>query len=247
MGSKSTPGESLGNNSIFSDQDYLNLILSEQMDPGRFRTIAAGSTEFTEEQEKELVRLTERILVIIGANQEDAYSFTGNYASARGIAQFTPTGMKVVWQHYPEAGIPRDFQEATSNHGNAIKAEICLLDFYLAELFSRYPELRGSGFEKYASGACYNGGPGRVSFGLQNFGVSWLNPLLRLKELSQKETLNRSERDEYRWLQRHRSHETYVYLNKLHAIEQFKEKIAAREVPSAVPETNVSTGESLEK
>ncbi len=226
--SRSFPGMSLANSPVFSDEDYYNLILTEQMDPGRFRSIAAGAWEFTDEQTTELTRLADRILVIIGANQEDAYSFTGNYASARGLTQFTPMGMKVVWGQYPDSGIPRDFRDATSNHVSAIKAEICLLDHDLAALASVHPALIGSGVEMPAAGASYNGGPARVRYGLQNFGLAWLHPISRLAELESKSPLRGLERKEYLWLKRYRSHETFIYLNKIHAIQQSQNKLSAR-------------------
>ena len=226
--SRAFPGASLANSPGFSDEDYFNLILTEQMDPGRFRSIASGSFEFNEQQGLDLKRLAERILVIIGANQEDAYRFTGNYASARGLTQFTPMGMSVVWGSYPQAGIPRDFREATSQHLNAIKAEICLLDHDLAGLASSHSALIGSGMEMYAAGAAYNGGPSRVRYGLENFGLAWLNPASRLAELESKGTLVGSQRKELLWLRRNRGHETFVYLNKIHAIRRSHEMTSNR-------------------
>jgi hypothetical protein len=227
VASHAFPGMSIDGVPSFSNEDYFNLILTEQMDPGRFRSIAASNIEFSDEQESELNRLAERILVIIGANQEDAYSFTGNYASARGLTQFTPMGMQVVWSQYPEAEISRDFHEATGSHLSAIKAEICLLDHDLAELTRTYPNLIGSGYEKYAVGASYNGGTKRVHYGLKNFGLDWLHPSLRITGLESRKALTRQERQEYQWLRRYRSHETFVYLNKLYAIEQSQEKLAS--------------------
>ena len=111
---------SLANAPGFSDEDYFNLILTEQMDPGRFRSIAAGTWEFNEQQESELKRLAERILVIIGANQEDAYSFTGNYASARGLTQFTPDGYECRLEQLSasrdSAGFPRSHQPTSERN-----------------------------------------------------------------------------------------------------------------------------------
>jgi hypothetical protein len=231
--SRAFPGMSLANTPAFSDEDYFNLVLTEQMDPGRFGSITAGSWEFTAQQETELTRLGERILVIIGANQEDAYSFTGNYASARGLTQFTPTGMNVVWNRYPEVGIPREFREATSNHLNAIKAEICLLDSDLADLTASHSALLGSGMEVYAAGAAYNGGQKRVRYGLENFGLAWLHPVPRLAELEGKKPMSRLERSEYLWLKRHRSHETFIYLNKIHAIHHSQTRLSADQSPVA--------------
>ena len=165
--------------------------------------------------------------MIIGANQEDAYSFTGNYASARGLTQFTPMGMSVVWSSYPQAGIPRDFREATSQHLSAIKAEICLLDHDLAGLATSHSALIGSGMEMYAAGAAYNGGPKRVRYGLENFGLAWLHPVSRLAELDGRPTLTNLERKELLWLKRNRGHETFVYLNKIHAIQRSQDKLSA--------------------
>ncbi len=236
--SRAFPDISLAIAEGFSDEDYFNLILTEQMDPGRFRSIAAGSGEFTDAQEAELRRLAERILVIVGANQEDAYSFTGNYASARGLTQFTPMGMSVVWTKYPDAGIPRDFREATSNHLHAIKAEICLLDHDLADLAVSHPALIGSGMEVFAAGAAYNGGPSRVRYGLENFGLAWLNPVSRLAELSSRSSLSPAEKRERLWLNRNRFHETFVYLNKIHAIQRSQEKLAANRSLPASDATN---------
>ena len=233
VSSRAFPGMSLANAPGFSDEDYFNLILTEQMDPGRFRSIAAGSWEFNEQQESELKRLAERILVIIGANQEDAYSFTGNYASARGLTQFTPMGMSVVWNGYSEAGIPRDFREATSQHLSAIKAEICLLDHDLAGLATSHSALIGSGMEMYAAGAAYNGGPKRVRHGLENFGLAWLHPVSRLAELDGRAALSNSEKKELLWLRRNRGHETFVYLNKIHAIQRSQEKLSATRAAAA--------------
>jgi len=235
--SRAFPGMSLANAAGFSDEDYFNLILTEQMDPGRFRSIAAGTWEFDEQQESELNRLAQRILVIIGANQEDAYSFTGNYASARGLTQFTPMGMSVVWSSYPQAGIPRDFREATGQHLSAIKAEICLLDHDLAGLSTSHSALIGSGMEMYAAGAAYNGGPKRVRYGLENFGLAWLHPVSRLAELDGRATLSNLERKELLWLKRNRGHETFVYLNKIHAIQRSQDKLSATR-NAGVPDRN---------
>jgi hypothetical protein len=233
--SRAFPGITLADSPAFSDKNYFDLILAEQMDPGRFRSIAAGTWEFNDEQHGQIMRLAERILVIIGANQEDAYRFTGNYASARGLTQFTPVGMGVVWSRYPEAGIPRDFREATGSHVSAVKAEICLLDHDLAELARSHSALIGSGAEMYAASASYNGGPARVRYGLENFGLTWFHPISRLAELQAKGIMSTSERKEYLWLKRHRFHETFIYLNKIHAIQQSRDRLTASR--NASPQT----------
>ena len=68
--------------------------------------------------------------------------------------------------------------------------------------------------------------------------MEWLNPLLRLKELDQKDQLSRSERLEYKWLTRYRAHETYVYLSKMHALEGLQEKLE-------LPRTTENSGEPV--
>lgn len=209
---------------VFTEGDYFNLILAEHMDPESFRAITGQNTALDSTREQRLLRLVNRILVIIGSNQEDAYKFTGNYASARGLTQFTPIGMRVVWNKYTEADISTDFIEATADHLFSIKAEICLLDHYLAEVLRVYPPIGGSGFEKYAAGACYNGGPKNVFYGLRNFGVAWLYPMRRLSEISRKEAPTSREKKELDWLRKNQNHETFIYLNKMHAIERLRSK-----------------------
>ena len=220
----------LENCPVFSHADYFNLILAEHMDPESFRAITGREhTEFDTTRERRLTRLINRILVIIGSNQEDAYKFTGNYASARGLTQFTPIGMRVVWNRYTEADISTDFLEATADHLFAIKAEICLLDHYLSKVVRVHPPLSGTGYEKYAAGACYNGGPKNVFYGLRNFGTGWLYPMRRLSDLGRRESLNRKEKRELEWLKKNHNHETFIYLNKMHAIERIAPRQDAQE------------------
>jgi hypothetical protein len=220
IASQAFPGKSLAGSPAFTDEDYLKVIVTEQMDPGRFYSIVAESVRLSTQQNAELTRLAERILLIVGANREDAYRFTGSCAGARGITQFTPTGMRVVWDNYPAAGISRNFHRATSEHVSAIKAEICLLDKYLAEISVEHPQLLGSGFEKYAAAAAYNGGPERVKYGLEHFGLKWLNPRERRAILSGRQKMTHREQLEYQWLKTNQYHETFIYLMKLHALEQ---------------------------
>jgi hypothetical protein len=190
------------------------------MDPGRFCAIIADNVRLNKTQHTSFIQLAERIFVIVGTNQEDAYRFTGNYAGARGLAQFTRIGMEAVWDNYPDSGISRNFFKATSQHHSAIKAQICLLDHYLGLLAAAYPRLLGSGYEKYAAAAAYNGGPKRVMDGLEQFGMQWLNPRVRLAQLSERKSLTRREKLEYQWLKSNRYHETFVYLMKLQALDQ---------------------------
>ena len=220
VASQAFPGRPLGRSPAFTTEDYLNIILAEQMDPGRFCAIIADNVRLSKTQHASFKQLAERIFVIVGANQENAYRFTGSYAGARGLAQFTRIGMGEVWDNYPDSGITRNFCKATGQHHSAIKAEICLLDLYLAQLAATYPRLLGSRYEKYAAAAAYNGGPKRVMDGLKQFGMPWLNPRARLAQLSGQKDLTRREKLEYQWLKSNRYHETFVYLMKLQALDQ---------------------------
>ena len=97
--------------------------------------------------------------------------------------------------------------------------------------------LIGSGMEMYAAGAAYNGGPKRVRYGLENFGLAWLHPVSRLAELDGRATLTSLERKELFWLKHNRGHETFIYLNKIHAIQRSQEKLSATR-GTAVPDRN---------
>jgi hypothetical protein len=143
--------------------------------------------------------------------------------------------MQVVWNRYTTADISRDFYEATADHLLAIKAEICLLDHYLAEMLRVYPGLGGTWAEKYAAGACYNGGPKNVLYGLRNFGIEWLHPQRRMADLARKGTLSAKERGELEWLRKFRNHETFIYLNKIHAIERLQAKRPEFHAPPEPP------------
>jgi len=231
VSSQAFPGRPLGRSPAFATEDYLNILLAEQMDPGRFCTIIADNVRLNKQQHANFKQLAERIFVIVGANQENAYRFTGSYAGARGLAQFTRVGMGEVWDNYPDSGITRNFCKATSQHHSAIKAEICLLDLYLAQIAAAYPRLLGSRYEKYAAAAAYNGGPKRVMDGLKQFGMQWLNPRARLAQLSGKKQLTRREKLEHQWLKSNRYHETFVYLMKLQALDQASLHKTEKELP----------------
>ena len=57
--------------------------------------------------------------------------------------------------------------------------------------------------------------------------LAWLHPVSRLAELDGRATLSNLERKELLWLRRNRGHETFVYLNKIHAIQRSQEKLSA--------------------
>ena len=57
----------------------------------------------------------------------------------------------------------------------------------------------------------------------------WLGFILYrgLAELDGRATLSNLERKELLWLKRNRGHETFVYLNKIHAIQRSQDKLSA--------------------
>jgi hypothetical protein len=59
-------------------------------------------------------------------------------------------------------------------------------------------------------------------YGMKHFGLQWLNPWKRLSQLSAKKNLTYNEQSEYQWLKQNRLHETFIYLAKMHAIEQIQ-------------------------
>ena len=136
--------------------------------------------------------------------------------------------MRTVWAAYPNVGISLNFIQATSDHISAVKAASCLLDYYLAGLFQAFPDLRNSGLELYAAGAAYNGGPKRVRYGLRYFGLDWLHAP-DYRKLAAKIKQTRTEGIEYQWLRRHRFHETFLCLNKIHAV-RYCERIGRKQL-----------------
>jgi hypothetical protein len=50
--------------------------------------------------------------------------------------------------------------------------------------------------------------------------MQWLNPRVRIAQLSGRKSLTRREKLEYHWLKSNRYHETFVYLMKLQALDQ---------------------------
>lgn len=113
-------------------------------------------TEFQLDPQKTV----EHVLIILGANRENAWLHTCNRSDACGWVQFTPHTYKNVRDGNPEAKLNVDFREGAGDHLNSIMAAILLHKINLDALVKKFgnkivydPEL-----EKYLA-ASYNGAP----------------------------------------------------------------------------------------
>lgn len=124
----------------------------------------------------------ERAQVIIGANQEQAFSTTCNSSSACGWLQFTPSTYATVAKDYPSAKLIKDFKTGAADHNNSMKAAILLYDENLRGLINANGKkiLADPRLEEYLASS-YNGAPRWVYKTLQASILSgiqdWVNAL----------------------------------------------------------------------
>lgn len=144
-----------------------NIILVEHVDPDAF-SVSEDNGRI----------LTERVLVLLGANRERAYRYTGSPAGASGIGQFIkPTYLRLA-QQYPRAGLIKNYQSGTADHVNAIKAMVLFFDSHAKDLgnrITRQDVLRQLGITEEMLAASYNGGPSRVVSSVNRYGLAWLS------------------------------------------------------------------------
>lgn len=181
--SRSSPGAPITEG---ISKDFIrNIILVEHVDPDGFRNATDGGRE-----------LSERVLVIIGANQESAYRYTGSPAGASGLAQFIQPTYKSMVSKYPEARLIKGYNAGMANHANAIKAMVLFFDSHKKEIagkITRPDIVKSLGITEEMLAATYNGGPGKVVRSVNKFGLAWFSNQLRLPRASQifrQETLN---------------------------------------------------------
>lgn len=105
----------------------------------------------------------ERVLVIVGANRENAFAPTCNSVSACGWVQFTPPTYRYMRQLYPSAGLMADFRTGAGDHVNSITAAILLHDSNLKPLIDKFGQkiVNDERLEEYLA-ASYNGSPSWV-------------------------------------------------------------------------------------
>lgn len=146
-----------------------NIVLVEHVDPGWLMVADDGGKS-----------LTERALVIIGANQEWAYRYTNSTAGANGIAQFIESTYDLLVKRYPDAGLIKNRTLGMADHTNAFKAITLLFDNDANDIQSKTeaPATR----EMLA--AAYNGGSTRVIQAVKKHGQTWADSAIFPTETS---------------------------------------------------------------
>lgn len=117
-------------------------------------------TEFQLDPQKTV----ERVLIILGANRENAWKHTCNRSDACGWIQFTPRTYSNIRTSNPAAKLIVDFREGAGNHLNSMMSAMLLHKTNLAPLVKKLGDkiLNDPDLEKYLA-ASYNGAPKWVS------------------------------------------------------------------------------------
>ncbi|MBI2063059.1 MAG: hypothetical protein HYT61_02350 [Candidatus Yanofskybacteria bacterium] len=162
-----------------------NIIVVEHVDPDSFSSATDGGQE-----------LSERVLAVIGANQELAYRYTGSPAGASGLAQFIKSTYDNMVSRYPKAKLIKNYNSGMANHINAIKAMVLFFDSHrkeIADKTTRQDVIKSFGITEEMLAATYNGGPGRVIKSVNKYGLAWLSRQLdfpQTTKIFRLETLN---------------------------------------------------------
>lgn len=167
------------------NKDFIkNIIVVEHVDPDAFRRADDGGKD-----------LTDRVLAIIGANKDRAYSYTGSPAGASGISQFIKSTYTRLGQQYPSAGLIRDYQFGTAHHQNAMEAMVLFFDAHRKDIESKITQKATldqiGGIPEEMLAAAYNGGPTRVIKSFNTYGTAWMSGQLEatLPKIFRNETL----------------------------------------------------------
>ena len=181
--SRSSPGKLV--TAVIGREFVKNIILVEHIDPSSFSTAADGGRE-----------LTERVLAIIGANQNSAYRYTGSPAGASGLAQFIKATYLTIVSKYPGAHLIKNYNLGMADHANAIKAMVLFFDNYKNEIdnkVTRRDVINQMGITEEMLAAAYNGGPNKVVKSVNKYGLAWLSGQFNLPRaiaVFKQETLN---------------------------------------------------------
>jgi hypothetical protein len=136
------------------------LLMNEHIDPGDYRT--EGMTQ----------PLVERVLTVIGANREKAYSYSVSYAGARGLVQMIPSTYGRIAGLYQSAGLMSSFIQGMTDPVNAVMAQVLLCDSDWHAIRD-HADIPAGRIGPYLA-AAYNGGVGRVLSCLSNDGGDWM-------------------------------------------------------------------------
>src|SRR3989338_2396476 len=144
--SKSFPDKLVADVEALSPRFFERLPLLEQGD----------FTEFQLDPQK----TAERVLIILGANRENAWKHTCNRSDACGWVQFTPKTYRNIRTGYPAAQLTVDFKDGAGDHLNSIMSAILLHSDNLDVLFKKFGDkiLNDPQLEKYLASS-YNGAP----------------------------------------------------------------------------------------
>jgi len=128
-------------------------------------------------EELGIQRVVEEVLVVLGANGDDAYDHAISRARAQGLAQFIKSTYRLTRTRYPAAKLAADFNLGMADHLNAAKAQYCLADWTLSALKREtLADLQLPGFEEdlgaYVA-AAYNGGERRAAQAFIRDPSSW--------------------------------------------------------------------------
>ncbi len=162
-----------------------NIIIVEHVDPDSFAVATDGGLE-----------VSERVLAVIGANQELAYRYTGSPAGASGLAQFIKSTYDNMVSRYPEAKLIKNYNAGMANHTNAIKAMVLFFDSHrkeIADKTTRRDVIKSFGITEEMLAATYNGGPSKVIKSVNKYGLAWLSRQLDFPQtgkIFRLETLN---------------------------------------------------------
>jgi len=136
------------------------LLMNEHIDPGDYRS-------------ELLTRpLVERVLTVIGANRDKAYSYSVSYAGARGLVQMIPSTYNRIASLYPSAGLMSNFVQGTGDPVNSVMAQVLLCDSDWCAIRER-ADIPAERIGPYLA-AAYNGGVGRVLSCLSNDEMDWM-------------------------------------------------------------------------
>jgi len=114
--------------------------------------------------------------VIVGANQEWAFRYTGSTAGANGLAQFIEPTYYGIAAAYPSANLIKDFRYGMADHVNAVKAMVLYFDLHENQLqnqITRKDVLAQLGITDGMLAAAYNGGPFHVVQAVNGNGLAW--------------------------------------------------------------------------
>lgn len=117
--------------------------------------------------------LINKVNVLFAINEGDTFKYSVSTSNARGIAQFLPSTYMSLVRRHPDANLIDDAMIGLSDHVNSIKAEMLLIDDYIAAVHAQL----GDNFnpaDMYDYGAAsYNGGVSRVTKAVRTFGDNW--------------------------------------------------------------------------